>query len=560
MLLNLHIKNILLIDDIDIDFEPGLNILTGETGAGKSIIIGALGIGMGGKFSKDILRNTEADGIVELTFSVENENIRNMLSELDIDISEDEIFISRRLNNGRTINRINDVTVTTAKLKAVSEILINLHAQHEQQTLLKASKHIEILDLFGKEKIAEVKTEVSEIFKEYSDIKRKLNEMDMNPAERSKRLDYIKYEISEIEAADLKKDEDVNLESEYRKIENSREIISSASEIYELTGYDNKDSAAVKIANAMARLKRIQTLDSGISPVMDIMSDIDALLNDFNREIKEYMQDMEFDDNYFNEVYERLNLINRLKEKYGNSIDEINSYLEELKTEYNNLIEYEDNLSDLKIRYEKTFEKLKTACNNLSRIRKTCARELCEKIRNALSELNFNQVKFDMEFMETKEYSANGHDAAYFVISTNVGEPVKPLYEAASGGELSRIMLAVKSCLADEDSTPTLIFDEVDVGISGITAQKVALKLSEIASCHQVISITHLPQIAAMADTNYLIEKKVLNEKTLTDIVRLDRDASIKEIARLIGGENITDKVILSAEEMKDLADSTKIY
>ena len=384
--------------------------------------------------------------------------------------------------------------------------------------------------------------------------------MDMNPAERSKRLDYIKYEISEIEAADLKKDEDVNLESEYRKIENSREIISSASEIYELTGYDNKDSAAVKISNAMARLKRIQTLDSGISPVMDIMSDIDALLNDFNREIKEYMQDMEFDDNYFNEVYERLNLINRLKEKYGNSIDEINSYLEELKTEYNNLIEYEDNLSDLKIRYEKIFEKLKTACNNLSRIRKTCARELCEKIRNALSELNFNQVKFDMEFMETKEYSANGHDAAYFVISTNVGEPVKPLYEAASGGELSRIMLAIKSCLADEDSTPTLIFDEVDVGISGITAQKVALKLSEIASCHQVISITHLPQIAAMADTNYLIEKKVLNEKTLTDIVRLDRDASIKEIARLIGGENITDKVILSAEEMKDLADSTKIY
>ena len=560
MLLNLHIKNILLIDDIDIDFEPGLNILTGETGAGKSIIIGALGIGMGGKFSKDILRNTEADGIVELTFSIENENIRNMLSELEIDISEDEIFISRRLNNGRTINRINDVTVTTAKLKAVSEILINLHAQHEQQTLLKASKHIEILDLFGKEKIAKVKSEVSEIFKEYSGIKRKLNEMDMNPAERSKRLDYIKYEISEIEAADLKKDEDVNLESDYRKIENSREIISSASEIYELTGYDSKDSAAVKISTAMAKLKRIQTLDSGISPVMDIMSDIDALLNDFNREIKEYMQDMEFDDNYFNEVYERLNLINRLKEKYGNSIDEINSYLEELKTEHNNLKEYEDNLSDLKIRYEKSFEKLKTASNNLSLIRKECAKELCEKIRNSLSELNFNQVKFDMEFMETKEYSSDGHDAAYFVISTNVGEPVKPLYEAASGGELSRIMLAIKSCLADEDSTPTLIFDEVDVGISGITAQKVALKLSEIASCHQVISITHLPQIAAMADTNYLIEKKVLNEKTITDIVRLDRNAAIKEIARLIGGENITDKVILSAEEMKDLADSTKIY
>lgn len=560
MLLNMHIKNIVLIDELDIDFEKGLNILTGETGAGKSMIVGSLGIGLGGKFSRELLRNPNEDGLVELCFSVDSDSVGKELSALEIEpTQEGEILISRRLSGSRVVNRINDITVTASKVKAVSECLMNLHAQHEQQTLLKPAKHLEILDAFGNS-ILPLKQRVAACYREYDAVREQLDSMTMDSAERTKRQDFIQYEMNEISEAHLTVGEDDALEAFYKKMNSARDIIAIAGEVYDITGYEKNNSAGNDISRALQSLKRLNSYDHDAEGIVSMLTDIDALMNDFNRELSEYMSDMEFDPTVYEETEERLNLINHLKAKYGRTVEEILITYDNLAAEYENLQQYDETVERLTREKSRLFEELVKKSDLLTAERKAQAVKLCRLIEDALKELNFSQVIFNMKFEETREYSANGHDAACFMISTNVGEPERPLYEVASGGELSRIMLAVKSCLANEEDTPTLVFDEVDVGISGITAQKVARMMRKIARTHQVISITHLPQIAAMADVNYLIYKKVVNNKTITDICKLDKEGAVLEIARLLGGENQTDNVISSAREMKGLADTEKIY
>ena len=562
MLLNLHIKNIALIDDIDIGFEDGLNILTGETGAGKSIIIGSLGICLGERFNKDLLRNEEEDGLVELIFEVDKEEIKDKLLDMEIYPDEDnQLLISRRVNKaGRTINRINDISVTQAKIKETAGLLIDLHAQHEQQTLLKKNKHLEILDKFGGEEISSYKDEVGLLFKEYSEIKKRLADMDISYDERLKKKDFISYRINEIESASLKEGEDYELEAYYKKAVNSKDILSAADEIYKITGYDDTKSAANEIAHALATMKRLTELDNDLNDTYNTLSDIDGLLNDFNRDFSDYMKSMEFDEGEFKQAEERLNLINSLKAKYGSAISDIISALEDLKREYEDLLRYDERLLELENSLKDIEAKLSCKSDELTAARKKYAKKLCSMIEASLKELNFMTVSFDMSFEKLDGFYENGNDEAYFIISTNVGEPMKPLYEIASGGELSRVMLAVKSCLANEDDTPTLIFDEIDVGISGKTAVKVAEKMSLISRNHQVICITHLPQIAAMADHHYVIEKEVENNKTITKIRKLKKAEEIDELARIIGGDEITDAIKQSAAEMKGLADRTKLY
>ncbi|MBO6114777.1 MAG: DNA repair protein RecN [Lachnospiraceae bacterium] len=562
MLLNLHIKNIALIDDIDIGFEDGLNILTGETGAGKSIIIGSLGICLGERFNKELLRNDEEDGLIELIFEVDREDIKDRLLEMEIYPDEDnQLLISRRVNkSGRTINRINDMSVTQTKIKETAGLLIDLHAQHEQQTLLKKNKHLEILDKFGNEEIAVCKSEVASLYTQYQDIRKKLADMDISADERMKKKDFITYRINEIESAAIKDGEDIGLEAYYKKAVNSKDILSAADEIYRITGYDDTKSAANEIARALVAMKRIVELDGDLSDSYNILSDIDGLLNDFNRDFSEYMKSMEFDEAEFKQVEDRLNLINSLKSKYGSDINDIFSCLEDLKKEYDELNRYEERLAELKGNLKDAELKLIEKSDKLTDIRKKYAVKLCKMIEESLKELNFMTVSFDMSFEKQSGFSENGNDEAFFIISTNVGEPMKPLYEIASGGELSRVMLAVKSCLANEDDTPTLIFDEIDVGISGKTAVKVAEKMSLISRNHQVICITHLPQIAAMADYHYVIEKEVENNKTITKIRKLKKSEEIDELARIIGGDEITEAIKQSALEMKGLAERTKLY
>ncbi|MBO5510069.1 MAG: DNA repair protein RecN, partial [Lachnospiraceae bacterium] len=365
-------------------------------------------------------------------------------------------------------------------------------------------------------------------------------------------------QISEIEAANLKEGEDALLETGYKKAVNSKEILLLANEIYEATGY-NSSGAGDMIGRAAGNMRRIAELDEDARAVCNTLIDVDGMLNDFNSELNRYMKSIEFDEQSFAELEERLNLINLLKSKYGRTITDILNTLKNFEEQYKKLISYDEYMHDLKDRFETITRELAKASNELTDIRKKEAEKLCKVVKKALEELNFMTVAFDMEWRKLSDYTANGNDEAYFVISTNVGEPMRPLYEVASGGELSRVMLAIKSSIANRDDTPTLIFDEIDVGISGRTAQKVAEKLSVIGRTHQVICITHLPQIAAMADSHYSIEKNVVNNKTVTNIRKLVNEEEINEIARLLGGAQITASTIASAREMKQLADKAKI-
>ena len=558
----MHIKNLALINEIDISFEEGLNILTGETGAGKSIIIGSLGICLGGKFSKELLRDDTKDGLVELMFSIDSEDIKGQLEELEVyPDEEDVILISRRVNSaGKTINRINDNTVTIGKLKDVADILIDLHAQHEQQSLLKVSKHMEILDRFGGEELIKLKGEVAELYGEYIDIKNQLDMDAMDEADKNKQVDFLNYQIDEIENANIKPGEDDELEALYKKIINSKDILTTADQVYKATGYGSNTSSAELIGHALIQMRKVADLDPDLQSVYDTLVDIDSMLSDFNRELSQYMKGMEFDDEEFRSVESRLDLINSIKAKYGRSIDDINHSLKGFKDELSKLVRYDEYIEELKAKLSNIEKKLNTKSIDLSNKRKEISVRMCKMIKDALFELNFMSVEFEMRFERLDRYTISGIDSAEFYISTNVGECLRPLSQVASGGELSRVMLALKSCIANLDATPTLVFDEIDVGISGRTAQAVAEKMSVIGRHHQVICITHLPQIAAQADNHYLIEKNVENNKTITSIKKLDKNEEIDEIARLLGGAAITEVTLASAREMKGLADKTKIY
>lgn len=560
MLLTMHIKNIALIEEIDIDFHDQLNILTGETGAGKSIIIGSLGICLGGKFPKELLRDETKDGLVELAFSVEQPAIREALEAMEVEVDEqDELLISRRLSpNGRTVNRVNDTTVTISRLKDIASLLIDLHAQHEQQTLLKPAKHLEILDRFGGEDIQMLKKRVQEDYHSYRELEEEKKRGSMDEAERNKRVDFLKYQIKEIQDAKLVEGEDEQLEHQYKKAVNAKEILQYANDIYAMTGY-GATSAAEQLGRAIRDMRRLIELDEELTDASNILQDADGLLADFNREISEYMKDMEFDESEFHEMESRLDQINSLKAKYGNSISEILESLASFEKEYETLSGYDAYIKELSEKWKKQTAKLEASSRALSEKRRALAEKLCAKIRESLEDMNFNMVRFEMRFETAPVYSANGYDDACFYISTNVGETMRPLQEVASGGELSRIMLAMKSCLANQDDTPTLVFDEIDVGISGRTAQKVAEKMSILSRHHQVICITHLPQIAAMADAHYLIEKNVENEKTISSIRLLSKEEEIEELARLIGGAKITETTIHTVTEMKGLAEQAKI-
>lgn len=561
MLLNVHIKNIALIDDANVNFTDNLNILTGETGAGKSIIMGALKIGMGDKLPKDIVREADKEGFCQLLFLVDDEQVLEQIRQIGIEPTDDgEILITRRIMNSRTINTINDMAVTAAKLREVSALLIDIHTQHQQQTLLKKNEHMKLLDKYGRFSIEPLRQETAKRHAEYETLVEQMNSLSMDEAERTRRAEFLKYQIAEIESANVKPGEDEDIEHQYNKMVNSRDIVAAASEVYSVTGYESQSSAGNEIGRVLGNLKGIKELDDEIDGLYGQLENIDALLNDFNVELSNYMQSMNFDDSEFREVESRLDVINDIKGKYGNTIDDVDRYLEESKAEYEKLSEYDEYIAELSGKINKAKKLMLDAADKLSVERKKQAKLMCREIKAALSDLSFMQVDFDMVFDRLSECTANGIDDCYFVISTNVGEKMRPLYDVASGGELSRIMLAVKSCMAAEDNIGTLVFDEIDVGISGRAAQAVAEKMALISRKHQVISITHLPQIAAMADSHYLIEKSADAGKTVTKIVRLSDAESVTEIARLLGGASITDAVMGNALEMKQMAEKTKKY
>ena len=552
MLFHLSVRNLALIDSAEVEFEEGLNILTGETGAGKSVIIGSVNAALGGKTSKDMIRQGCDYAYVELVFSVTDEKKRRELAAREVCPDADgNLIISKKIMPSRSISRINDETVTAARLREITGILIDIHGQHEHQSLLYHAKHLEILDEYGKSRIAKLKEQTAEAYQEYAAVKKKLEYYQSGREQLLRETDFLRFEIEEIENAGLKPGEEEELESAYRRFSNSRRIVESLSEAYQAVNGD-------AVARALLAVEKAAEYDEGISGIRDQLYDVDALMSDLNREISSYMEEMTFDEAAFRETEERLDLIRGLENKYGDTIEKVLDSLDKKREKLEELEHFDLRREETERRFAQLEERLETLCGELSKIHRETAQTLTERMREGLSDLNFLNVEFTMEFRRLSHYTAGGFDEAEFLISTNPGEPPRPLGAVASGGELSRIMLAIKAVLAETDDIPTLIFDEIDTGISGRTAQMVSEKLSLIAGSHQVICITHLPQIAAMADSHYEIRKTAKENRTVTQIKRLSEDQMTDELARLLGGAEITEAVRQNAREMRALAAEKK--
>lgn len=558
MLLNLNVKNLALIDAAEVAFADGLNILTGETGAGKSMLLGSLQLAFGGKLEKSSLKDETKEVFVEALFQIENEKQNNLLQEMGIFPEEGQVILSRKFANGRWINKINGESVTVKLLQQVSEVLIDIYGQHQQQILLNKHKHLELLDEYAEKELKEEKEKLSVSFKEYIRLKKELEESDVNEEQRMREISFMEFEVKEIEEAALRIGEDEELESTYRRMNNAKKIAETMDKVHQISGYNGEQGAGEQIGYALRLLDGIAGIDKEIEEKRNQLADIDGLLNDFNRDIAQYMESLEFRQEEFVQTEERLDLLNKLKAKYGKTIEAVLEYQQEKQTELERLADYDNYREQLKHKLKQETDKLKEISNQVSKIRKKKADELCKKVKEHLLDLNFLNTDFTMEFKENPQFSQNGIDEVQFMIATNLNEPLRPLQTTASGGELSRIMLAIKTVMADNDNIDTLIFDEIDTGISGRTAQKVSEKMALISKNHQLICITHLPQIAAMADKHFIIEKSVENNKTQTNVKELDKEEEIKELARMLGGVSITETTMESAREMKELANSTK--
>ncbi len=561
MLLSLHVKNLALIDEEEVSFEEGLNILTGETGAGKSIVIGSVNLALGAKADKDLIRTGAEYALVELVFQVHGEQEKR-LKELDFFPEEDgTLIIQRKIMPSRSVCKVCGETVGTKQLKEIAEILIDIHGQHEHQTLLQKKKHKEILDDFAGAHAFDLKNKIRESYKELTSLQKELEETAGDETAREKEAALLGFEVKEIGDANLVSGEDEDLEQLYRKMVNSRKIKESVSDAYRMTGYGMGEGAGEFLGRALRELKNVSSYDNDLAELEAQLQDIDNLLNDFNRAISGYMEELEFDGEDFARTEERLNLINHLKSKYGNDIDEILAYKAQGEERLDLLENYEAYRMEILQRIEGEKNSLLELCGQLSDVRKKKAKELGKLLKQALLELNFEEVRFEIQVRPYPDaLASDGYDDVEFMISTNKGEKLKPLSQVASGGELSRIMLAFKTVLADKDDIQTLIFDEIDTGISGKTAWRVSEKMGILGRNHQIICITHLPQIAAMSDVHFLIEKSAKKERTVTTIRKISEEDDLRELARMLGGAEITQAALQNAKEMKELARNTKQY
>ena len=561
MLVSLHVKNLALIQETEVFFGPHLNILTGETGAGKSIIIGSVGLALGGRGDRDLIRTGADYALIELVFQLEKEGQIEKVKKLDIPIEEDGLVIlQRRIMPQRSISKVNGETVNARLLKELSGVLIDIHGQHDSQQLLQTKKHLEILDDFAGEEFSRIKREIKEKYQFYRKIQEKLAETDLDEREKERQLSLARFEVEEIENASLKAGEDEELEKQYQKMSNSRKIAENLGNVHILTGYDQEGSAGEAVGRALRELNSVSAYDSVLDEMAVMLTDIDGLLNDFNRSVSDYLSDLEFDQNDFLQVEERLNTINRLKDKYGSTIEEILLYKENREEELQRLIDADAYRDKLNAQLRDARGALELVCTRATEIRKKAGKKLAKLFIEALQDLNFNQVDFAVEVERKDSIGPDGWDEVSFMISTNPGEPRRPLANVASGGELSRIMLALKTITAGQEDKDTFIFDEIDTGISGKTAWKVSRKLAVLGKSRQVICITHLPQIAAMADNHFIIEKKSLEDSTSTAIMEIGGTDILNELARMLGSDTITENSLATARELKEMAANTKQY
>ena len=558
MLRVLHVKNMALIEEEKIEFGDGLNILTGETGAGKSILIGSLGVALGSGSFKDYVPENADHASVELIFETQSGRVQAWLEEHDIPDMDGQIIISRSFRKGRSISRINGEVVPIGLVRELSSDLIDIHGQHEHQSLLYPKYHLQLVDDFAGEELEKKKERCRMLYQAYASASQKLKEALRDAGDRAKNMDFISFEVSEIDDAGLRLGEDEELENRFRFLSNAQKIMEALSVVQRLTDGDGETDASSQISRASGELSAVASYDEELMQLQSTLSDAEGMLSDFTRALSGYIDAFSYDEQEFSEVSNRLDLINHLKMKYGRTIEDILSYRDARQQELDRLSNFDAYVSGLKAEVEKSRKELLEVCGDITALRKTSAEKLTEQIVRSLRDLNFLDVRFEIHFEKLKEPSGNGMDEASFLISMNPGLPLRPLQHVASGGELSRIMLGIKTVMAKKDEIECLIFDEIDTGISGRTAQKVSEKMAQLSRDRQVIAITHLAQIASMADVHFLIEKRSEDGKTYTGVRQLSGEEITDELARILGGVQITDAVRATAAEMKRMADEKK--
>ena len=548
MLYSLRVENLALIEKEEIEFTEGLNVLTGETGAGKSIILGALSLALGGKIDKGMVRDTGRDAYVEAIFSLD-ETEEKRLRDADFEPEDGQLIFSRKIKEGKSQARLNGETVPAARLKKAGDLLLDIYGQNEHQSLSDPKKHLRLLDEFVKKDLSPVLEELVPVYKEYVSIKKSIEEADIDEAQQKRDISYYSHVSEEIEEADLKLGEDEELEASYKKMAGSEKVAKNLSEVQNLL-FEGEDVLS-RIGESQRSLTSIADYDESVEDLGKTLSDAYDILENFSHELVSTAENLTFDPAEFDRVTRRLDLINDLKQKYGRTIEDIYKSKEEADEKLEQLNDHENYVAGLKKKLEDTSNKLNKLCEKAEDIRKNGALVLSQKVKESLKNLNFLKADFEVEITRTA-YSLSGFNDGQFLISTNPGEPMKPLSQVASGGEMSRIMLALKTVLASADDIKTMIFDEIDTGISGRTASAVARELKKVSVGRQVILITHLPQIAALSDRHFLIEKSATSDSTVSSIRPLSEDEIIDELARMLGGDVITDAVRESARQLRE--------
>ncbi len=549
-------KNCALVEELRLNIDKNLNILTGETGSGKSIIIDALGLCLGEKYDRSFLRKGTEKGVVEAIFQSKNKDLIKVLNDNDLELDDNDLLVITRIiySDGKSVARVNGRTVKMNVLKQIASKLIDVHGQHQTQALFNKDTHLEFLDLFGEHELEEFKTSYKEIYDEYSDVKKALNILTENKDDMQiqREIDLLKFQINEIESANLSKDEYEDLLKQRDVYRNGEKIFKNLNISYQNL-YEGQVNAVDLIGNAVKELSSICEYDKSLSDYNNEIERIMYELQDISREIRNYKENINFEPYELEQIELRVDEINSLRRKYGETIEEIFDYHQNIKNRLDEILNRDERVEELKLKLNKLESRLKERAEALTSQRKIVAKQLEKVLLEELKSLNMKNVAFKVSF-EQGIFTSRGMDDIEFMISFNLGEDIKPIYKVASGGEMSRFMLAFKTILADIDQIDTLVFDEIDTGISGIAAQIVGEKLSNIGKKKQIICITHLPQIAANADTHYCIEKSTDNERTFTTIKKLDKDQKRDEIARLIAGSNITEKTIEHASEIIELA------
>lgn len=559
MLIQLNIKNFALIEELTVDFNQGFNILSGETGAGKSILIDAIDYVLGGKFSKDLIRTGEDRTYVEALFSIEDNSLKEMLKDLNIEFDEDLLIISREtLLSGKSIIKVNSRSLIVTQLKRIREKILDIHGQHQNQSLLHRSSHIEYLDNYIGKALEKPLEEFTSLRIQLNEVKEKISKLNGNN-DREKLLDYIKFQLEDIEKGKLKIGEEEELKEEFNVLSNAEKINKALGTSYSLlNAMGDSGSVLDSLSKVISELSSIEGHLDRIKDKKEMIEGAFYTIEEASRDIRDLTEEIVYDEETLEKINERIYIINNYKKKYGKTVEDVLAHYEKLKEQYNEIVNAEEIIKELKNKEIELLEKMKKIGTEIHNIRKENSPILEEKILKELSYVGLDKSQMEIAINFQDNYNERGFDDVCFMISTNPGEPLKPLERVLSGGELSRIMLALKCVFADRDEIGTLIFDEIDTGISGAVGQRVGEKMYQVSLNHQVLCITHLPQIAILSDHHYFVSKAVRDGKTYTSIKRLNDEEKIRQVASMMGGSEITEATLKNVREMLDFANKKK--